>query len=153
MGRTQTENQIRTILYKWDWQWCQCQCTGSEEPGSETTLETKHQEDSEEESSSAESVADDSKIEEGSDAISREAPVEDHWAQVTSRRFPSPTLDCKSKYWRALLQKLALCEHCVMRLGISHRVIAPADSALADIEQNMWVLNSIVKAILYWIYI
>ena len=69
-------------------------------PGSETRLETKHQEDSEEES--VESVADDSKIEEGSDAISREAPVEDHWAQVTSRRrphrrFPSPTLDCRSK--------------------------------------------------------
>ena len=75
-------------------------------------------------------------MEEGSDAISREAPVEDHWAQVTSRRFPSPALDCRSKYWRALLQKLALCEHYVIRLGISHRVIAPADSALADIEQN-----------------
>ena len=74
-------------------------------------------------------------MEEGSGAI-REAPVEDHWAQVTSRRFPSPTLDCRSKYWRALLQKLALCEHYVIRLGISHRVIAPADAALADIEQN-----------------
>ena len=77
--------------------------------------------------------------------------VEDHWAQVTSRRFPSPALDCRSKYWRALLQKLALCEHYVIRLGISHRVIAPADSALADIEQNQGysTCGFFVKAILY----
>ena len=63
-------------------------------------------------------------MEEGSDAISREAPVEDHWAQVTSRRFPSPTLDCRSKFWRALI-----------------RVIALADAAFADIQQAVHSLD------------
>ena len=122
-GELRTRIRFRRSC-KWDWQWCQCQCTGSGEPGSETRLETKHQEDSEEESSSAESVAD-----EGSDAISRVAPMEVHWTQVTSRRrpyrrFPSPTLDCRSKFWRALI-----------------RVIALADAAFADIQQAVHSLD------------
>ena len=55
--------------------------------------------------------------------------MEVHWTQVTSRRrpyrrFPSPTLDCRSKFWRALI-----C------------VIAPADAAFADIQQAVHSLD------------